>query len=91
MSRENAVVIRPGLFFGAFLTRVSPVVPVVDCLKLFFFAAAFLGATFFFADFLAADRFRTNFFAGLDVLPAIFFFELIDFFLFFFLAAIRAV
>jgi hypothetical protein len=51
---------------------------------------AWFGAVAFFADFLVAVRFRTSFFAGVDFLLASFF-DLADFFLLFFLVAIRAV
>jgi hypothetical protein len=54
-----------------------------DVFEAFFFATAFFGEAFF-ADFVAIARF---FFSGVAFLPALFF----DFFLCFFLLAIRAV
>jgi hypothetical protein len=89
VSRENAVALRDGLFFNVSVTAEPALLPLAVGFEPFFFATTFKAA-FLFTDFLGAVRFGTGFFAGFDALPALFF-ELIDFFLLFFLAAIRAV
>ena len=70
------------------LTRA--VIPLVAFFELFFFAAALRGADAFFVDFFEVLVFRVGLFVDLTFLPEAFF-ELADFFLFFFFIAIRAV
>ena len=86
VSRENAGGRRSWLLFRVRLSGALAVfAPVAffffDVFEAFFFATAFFGEAFF-GDFVAIARF---FFSGF--LPALFF----DFFLCFFLLAIRAV
>jgi len=72
------------------LLRALAVFPRAAFFRLFSFAAALFGAAFFFAGFLEAFRFCARFFAGLTFRAAVLS-DLVDFFLVFFLAAIRAV
>jgi len=71
------------------LLLAPAVFPRVAFFRLFFLAVAFLGAVFFFANFLEAFRFGARF-AGLTFRAAGLF-DFTDFFLVLFLAAIRAV
>ncbi|MCU1270291.1 MAG: hypothetical protein JWN74_1585 [Acidobacteriaceae bacterium] len=87
---ENAGPLRPRVFTRVCLLLTRAVVPLVAFLELFFFAAVFFGADAFFADFFAALVFCLRLAVGFTVLPTAFF-DLVDFFLFFFLVAIGAV
>jgi hypothetical protein len=70
------------------LTRAG--VPLAAFFELFFFAAVFFEADAVLADFFAVLVLRAGFFVGFTFLRTTFF-ELVDFFLFFFLMGIRAV
>jgi len=63
--------------------------PPVVFTKAFFFAAAFFGTASLFANFFEVLRFCTGCRAGAFLVSL--FFDLVDFFLVFFLVAIRAV
>ena len=63
--------------------------PPVVFANAFFFAAAFFGTASLFDNFFEVLRFRTGCLAGAFLVS--FFFDLVDFFLVFFLVAMRAV